>query len=112
MQVLNTQHVDNHSMYVEMIYTLTAFLPDIGVNELMTGGGGVLLSVMKVLEHSCITSQLSSHHPHANSDPILTATHSERSLAMSRQSYNVTARVWVQGELVDYLDDYGVTRMF
>ncbi len=112
MQILNTQHVDNHSMYVEMIYMLTAFLPDIGVNELMTGGGGVFSSVMKVLEHSCITSQLPPHHPHANSDPILTATHSEYSLAMSRQSYNVTACVWVQGELVDYLDDYSVTRMF
>ncbi len=76
---------------------LTAFLPDIGVNELMTGAGELSPSITKrSVEHSCITSQLylHPHHPHANSDPILAAIHSEHPLAKSRQSYSVTACVF------------------
>ena len=64
----------------------------------MTGAGGFPPSVTKVLEHSCITSQLSSHHPHPNSDPILAAKQSEYPLAKSRQSYNVTVVVCVHVE--------------
>ncbi len=64
----------------------------------MTGAGGFPPSVTKVLEHSCITSQLSSHHPHPNSDPILTAKQPEYPLAKSRQSYNVTVVVCVHVE--------------
>ncbi len=64
------------------------------MNELMTGAGQLSPSVMKVLEHSCLTSQLPPHHPHANSEPILTAMHSEHPLAKSRQSYSVTVCVW------------------
>ena len=74
---------------------LAAFSPDIGVNELMTGAGQLSPSITKLsaVEHSCITSQLPPHHPHANSDPILVAIHSEHPLAKIRQSYNVTACV-------------------
>ncbi len=79
-----------------------ACLPDIGVNELMTGAGQLFPSVMKlVLEHSCITSQLPPHHPHGNSSPIPTAMHSEHRLAKLRQSYSVTTCVCVCGGEID-----------
>ncbi len=82
---------------VNIIILLTVVLPDIGVNESMTGAGEFSPSVStKMFEHSCITSQVPSHHPHANFDPILAAIHSEYPLANSRQSYNVTVRVCVR----------------
>ena len=73
--------------------TLTGFLPDIGSNELITGARQLSPSVTKLLEHSCVTSQLLSHHPHANSDPILAAIHSKHPLAKLKQSYSVTVCV-------------------